>query len=710
MLVGAAAVMMNEKDFNAYLNDLEGAGMAITKSWNGIWPENIKYFFGSQLAGKQQKKGWDWVVVNYILPAAIQEISKLSKNHAQVLAHPWEASDAEFAEAWRSVLQWQWEKGINGHGMRLEQIASNLDKKLYGYSVSKIFWDNRVEWDAQNKKWIGDVKYRLWKPELFWSLGEEKIDDGACGTLRYVEEDYAVRRWPKFKDKIKDQSHTYKDLLEGGGGSAIIGQTSTSGTYPSSGTGGVDRGIGSDVFKKLLNLIQSRKDRTPIDEKTRFIKLAEIYFRDYEERHVKEDVPPEELIQAGLVVPQNGMFFDRETGQPIEQWPQREYDEPQYPMGRFVIRLGQDIVVNKNQRYGYKKWPFVISPHYLLPHMWQGWDAVQMYKSAQDMINISVTHLVNNMKMYGDPKVLVERGAIDSPPGKRAAHYKIGKGAGSIIRLVKGAISSKRFEIVNPPAPSKAATELYAIFAQEFKNIVGLQDIAQGKKTEGRMTATQSHFLMISANDRIALQSAYEDVWVTEVARKIAEICQNNYDVGRFVRIIGEDNVVGAQQISQGMKDVSFDIDIIPGSQLPFDQEKKEAKYIQAYQLLQDPAPNPMLPEVLRVMEITNWRKILSEHAVWQKFVQFLKLFQAVTEQRITLEQGLQLLVQAAREHFDQQQNTVEAIEAKNIEKEKVDQGKERLIKEGEAEGRKKERAIQSEKDKVRKEKEAKKK
>lgn len=697
---------MTKEELNTHLDRIEVAGMAITKKWNSIWSENIRYFFGDQLGRRKAKKGWEWIVVNYILPAAIQEIAKLSKNHAQILAHPWESSDAEFAEAWRSLLQWLWEKGINGRGMRLEQIASTLDKKLHGYSVSKVFWESRDEWVDEKKDWLGDVKYRLWRPEQFWATGAEKIDDGDCGTLRYVEEGWAVNRWPDFKKQIKEQSNTYRDLLTGGG-ETIRGQTLSSGTYPSAGVGGADRG-GFDSHRALLDLVLTTHAQ-PSDEKTKYIKLGEIYFKDHEEKEVTEHMGLDELEASGHIVERDNLFYDR-AGRPIKEFPKvvrRKYREPLFPNGRFVIRLGKDIIVNKNQRYGYRKWPFIVSPHYLLPHMWQGWDAVQMYKSPQDMINTSVSHLVNNMKMYGDPKVAVERGAIDSPPGNRSSHFKIGKGAGSVIRLVKGGLA--RFKILDPPAPSAAALQLYSLFAQEFKNAVGLQDIAQGKKTQGRITATESHFLMISANDRLALQSAYEDVWVTEVARLIAEICQRNYDVGRIVRIIGEDNVVGAQQITEQVKNVRFDIDIIPGAQLPFDQEKKEAKYLQAYQLMADPAPNPMLPEVLRTMEITNWRKLIQQHAVWQKFMQFLQLFQAVTEKRITPEQGIKLLVKAAMAHFAEQQDSIAGIEARNKEKEQMDTERDSLIKEGEAEGRKKERAIQSERDKVRNEKKAKK-
>ena len=54
-----------------------------------------------------------------------------------------------------------------------------------------------------------------------------------------------------------------------------------------------------------------------------------------------------------------------------------------------------------------------------------------------------------------------------------------------------------------------------------------------------------------------------------------AEISQRNYDVGRLVRIIGEDKAVGAQQITEGMKNIRFDVNIESGSQIPFDPEKK---------------------------------------------------------------------------------------------------------------------------------------
>ena len=578
------------------------------------------------------------------------EIAKLSKNNPTIIANPWDDNDSDAAEAWQSNLQWQWEKGINKTGMRLEQLAAILDSKLHGYRVSKIYWENNSFWDG--KKWQGDVKYRLWHPAYFWATGEEKIEDGDCGTVRYVELDYAIQRWPDFEKALISEAKKYKDILGEGVAEIIRGQTATSGTYPSLGTGGVDKGVGGDN-SKLLALIIDRNKKPNYDPEKEFVKISEFYFKDYETKHIKNEqpVPKEHLLQTGQIQTDGIEFFDT-NGIPLspETWPKvtvEEYDEPLYPLGRYIIRAGTETILNpepETQVYQYSRWPFVVTPHYMLPHMWQGIDGVQMYKSAQDMINITASHLVNNMKMFGDPKIAVESGAIATPPGRQAAHYKIGSAAGAIIRLARGGLN--RFKILDPKTPSASQMALYNLFAQEFKNMTGLQNVAMGKEMSGSMTATEVNYLAISSNDRISLQNVYEEEWVKGVAQLIAEVCQLNYDVNRWIRIIGEDSVLGATQITQKLKDVKFDIDLIPGSQLPFDEEKKIAKYEKAALLLSQPVANPMTPEMLRVLNIHGWKKILQRYESWQKFAQFQQLYQSVVEGKMMPQQAANVIIQ----------------------------------------------------------------
>jgi hypothetical protein len=359
------------------------------------------------------------------------------------------------------------------------------------------------------------------------------------------------------------------------------------------------------------------------------------------------------MIDSGEIFESDGIFYDTATSKEMnpEDWPTEIVSErkvPVYPRGRYIIRVGKKILNNTTEEQVYKesRWPFVVTPHYLLPHMWQGVDAIQLYKSTQDMVNITASHLYNNLKQFGDPKIAVETGAIETPPGRKGKHYKIGAGAGSIIRLVKGALGRGAFKILDPPQPPAQAVMLYQLFAQEYKNIQGMQSIAMGEKTPGKMSATESVHLATSSVDRIALQAVYEDYWIVECCKLIAELKQRNYDEGRWLRIVGEEGVAGVQQVTQDLKTIKYDISIIPGTTLPFDEEKRAAKYIQAYEIMNNPNPNPMLPDVLRVLDIYNIQKLLAQHDGWQKYMQFQQLYEGVQSGEVDPQQAMQMLGQ----------------------------------------------------------------
>jgi hypothetical protein len=276
--------------------------------------------------------------------------------------------------------------------------------------------------------------------------------------------------------------------------------------------------------------------------------------------------------------------------------------------------------------------------------MWQGSDAIQLYKSTQDLINISVSHLLNNMKNYGDPKVAMETGAMEVNP-RTGKYFKVGKGAGAIIRLAKGAIKQKRFEMVPPPPISAPATQFYNLMTQEFKNLAGVQSIGKGEKQPGEISATEAQWLAISSNDRIQLQSVFEDQWIKNVCERVAEICQNNYDEGRYIRIVGEDKITGIQQISQRLKSISFDVEVLPATTLPHDPDKRIEKHLKAWEILNQPVANPLLPEVLRDLEVSNWKKILQQHEPWMLWTQFLQLVEAVKAKKITAQEAIRVVL-----------------------------------------------------------------
>jgi hypothetical protein len=637
---------------------LETNGMALTKQWHDVWDEGMRYFFSDHDKGKRRHLDWDYIIVNYVWPSAMQEIAKLTKNHQKIVVQPWSDDDVEAAEAWQGATQWQWQCGLN---MRMNHIAAIFCKKIFGYNVSKVFWKDKIKWDDQKKQWDGDVQYKLWHPALFWADGQENIQDGNCGTVRWMTLDDAKAQWPKYAKKLEEiaVSSSDEDFAKSFGMEKLKTSTSSTGVVVEE-----DSGEKLDEPNKLLSLIAG-SDNLPQDD-VKMVRVSETYFRDDEEEHIKQeqDIPGDILIRSGTHRQDElGVIYDNSTNQPLsaDNWPKQtvmEYDQPLYPYGRFVISAGQGqkrVILNDKeeaQKWVLDRWPFIVSPHYLLPFMWQGLNAVSLYKTAQDMINISISHLFNTLKQFGDPRIAIEEGAQALNP-KTKKPFSISAAAGAVIRLVRGGIG--RYKIEPPPQVPPAAMAVYSIMAQEYKNLTGLQGVAQGQQLKSHTTATEAQTLAISSNDRIALQSVYEDEWAKEIATLIARLMQLYYGPDRWVRILGEDKTVGIMQISQGLKDVRYDITVEPGAALPFDEEKRQARYMQAYQLLQSPVANPMLPDMLRVLEIPNAKKILSQYPVYQKYLAFVNLYQQVTSGKMNPQQAVQILIQAAMQEFGSQ-------------------------------------------------------
>jgi hypothetical protein len=657
----ARKITTEQIELNTHLDEIAERGMEQTKKWVSLWQQNLRYFFSSQLEGYRNREAWEWVVLNYIWPSAMQEIAKLTKNEPKIITRPWEAGDTEASEVWQSHLQWQWkDKPDPDHGMRFFQMCSLHDKKLFGISITKVFWEDMCYWEDSQKTWMGDVKIVLWHPAHFWADDDENILNGNCGTDRWVPLDWAQKRWPEFAKELEDEATENMDAVGGTASDTIRGQRGLTG-----GVGGVDKGIEKVRPTPLLDIITESDQMTGSAgsvRKQKVVRVQEFYLKDYEtEKKTQEtDISSEALLSTGQIYQDTqGSFLDTVSNSPItpENWPKettRQWDEPKYPYGRYIIRVGT-LILNpryEQQRYPHRRWPFIVSPHYLIPHMWRGVDGVQMYRSVQDMINVSASHLFNNMKMFGDSQIWAEEDTLI--PAKEGKKWRILGGAGAINIFRKGSLSRGKVQRMPPDPASQSAGMLYQLFTSEYKNIQGLQSIAKGEKMPGKITATEAQYLAMSSVDRIAFQAAIEDMWVRSVASAIAEVCQYYYDAQRFMRIVGEDQTQGVVQITQKLKDVKYDVDIIPGMTLPFDEEKRIEKYLTAYKLLSEPVANPMLPDVLRILDIHNWKKILSQHEVYQQYLQFVQLYQSVVEGKIAPDIAVEMLTRKAMELYQQ--------------------------------------------------------
>jgi hypothetical protein len=175
----------------------------------------------------------------------------------------------------------------------------------------------------------------------------------------------------------------------------------------------------------------------------------------------------------------------------------------------------------------------------------------------------------------------------------------------------------------------------------------------------------------------VSLRGILGEKWCEATATCIAEIVQENYDEQRRIRIIGWNGDTKGMEMPAEMREVEWDLEIEPGSTLPFDEQRQKEDYLTAYKLCGDPNLNPMLEECLRKLNIANRQRILARHAQMQLFKQFAMLgaqigqisqmasqpqkgpngepVQVVAAQQQLMQQAFQLLAQAGQVATPQQ-------------------------------------------------------
>lgn len=659
-------------DLNAFLDDIRDAGMSITKKWMEIWLTAIQYAWGQQLQGWSLKEEWEYVVVNRIYPLMFQAISKLAGNDPKILTHAWDDEQegaTEYAEKWAGHLQYLWTSPYE-LAMRKKLIMGLLDCAVFGYMVGKTQWEPRPRggWDTTNKVWIGKVVEYFIHPGLFWAdpSAENLIDAENCGTKRRVKLEWAQNRWPKYKKEIEKEAYTSSDPQYSAGD--IITYKSQKGDTLS-----VSR---QNMFSKLVDLIlgkgaatgDSSSDELVAGEKQRYVDIEESYWRDYSTTHVKieDNVPEDILLRQGKITKNEiGVFIDTETNEPVKEWPQqvvKEYDEPKYPNGRFALRIGRTILnpEEKDQVYKENRWPFTVMPYHILPHMWQGGNAVEMSRHNNDFLNITVSSLVNQVRRTADPTKIVEAGALAKDrKGKIRTKKEDMTRLGRIVVAAKGKVNAmKNWDY--PPLDPALAT-LVGILKQDIDDQMFMQDVARGASSKGDQTKAEIIRLNQNSLDYVGLQGIFLDQWIDDTATLIAEICQRNYEPKRLMKMLSGEQKK-ALKINQGLLDVRFDVNIEPGSTLPFDEVKKQQEYATAYKLLENPVPNPMIEDMLRVLNISKRTEILQRYKGLQLFRQFIMMGQVLRQvppEKIQafvktsgvpqLQQLAQLLVQAGQ-------------------------------------------------------------
>jgi len=658
---------------NAFLDDIRDAGMTVTKQWMNMWFTAIQYAWGQQLQGWNLKENWEYVVVNRIYPLMFQTIAKLAGNNPKILTHAWDDEQegaTEYAEKWAGHLQYLWQSPYELN-MRLKLIKGLLDCAVFGYMVGKTQWEPKPRggWANDQKRWIGKTAERFCHPAMFWAdSSAETIEDAEnCGTTRRVKLEWAVNRWPEYKTEIEAEAYTASDP-EYTAGDMITYKDQKGSTLS------VSR---QNMFSRLVSLILNQgaatgagqsADATAV-EAQKYVNIEEFYWRDYSEEHKEiPDIVPEDILERqGVIVkdPETNLFIDPKTGEPLADWPKQtvqEYDEPKFPNGRFVLRIGRTILnpEDEDQVYKESRWPFSVMPYHILPHMWQGGNAVEMSRNNNDFLNITVSSMVNQVRRTADPTKIIEAGALaKGRDGKvRSKHDDI-TGLGKIIVAARGKL--KAIGNLEEPHLDPAVERLAYLLKQDIDDQSFMQDVARGAAQKGQQTKAEIIRLNQNALDYVGLQGIFLDKWIDDTATLIAELCQRNYEPERLMKMLS-DEVKSGMKANQQMLDVRFDVNIEPGSTLPFDEEKKQQEYMAAYQLLENPIPNPMIEDALRVLNISKRKEILDKYQglqLFRKFIMMGAILNQVEPQKVQafiqssgvpeLQQLAQLLMQAGQ-------------------------------------------------------------
>lgn len=664
----------NNQELNAFLDGLADAGMAVTNKWKDMWLTALQYTWGQMLRDISPKENWNYIVVNRIYPIMFQNIAKLSKNNPKILTHGWDEEKAgvvEFVEQWSGILQYIWESPYELN-MRLKLIKGLLDAGLFGYMVGKVIWEDKVRWDEQAKEWVGNVRQDFVHPANFWAdpSAESMSNAENCGSKRQAKLEWAMNRWPEHKEDIEQQAFTADDprfiassdlVYENQKGSTVGNNMNKRGRYTKIVDLILNRGLGNEG-----------QEGGTSENKQQYVIIEEIYWKDYQEKNVKieEAVPIDDLVAAGTAIVEEGtgLVFDAVNKQPMktEDHPTqtvREYMEPTYPNGRFVLRIGKTILnqeknskdiakVQPQQKYEYSRWPFTVMPYHILPHMWQGGNAIEMVRNNNDMLNITMSAMVNQVERTADPDKLMEAGTMarDRQGRIRKVKFNMGK----LIIVGKGKLDKVKNMIWAPVDAS--VLSLASIMKQDIDDNSFSQPVARGEIAKSGTTKAEALRANVNSHDYTAMQAVFLDGFINEECTLIAEIVQSNYSPGRMIRIKGADST-GLASVTGELLDVRFDVNIEPGSTLPFDEERKQAKYLQAYNLVNQPIPNPMIEETLRVLDITDREKILAKYqgvVLFRQFIQFGQLASGLTPETLEgmppeLQPLLQLLLQAGQ-------------------------------------------------------------
>ena len=535
-------------DLNEMLDDITGPAYESTREFIPIWRDAINYAFDNQLAGKKREQGWDRIQANYIYPVLQQRLALASQRRPKFIAKPNDDADVTGAKFHENLLAWQFENVID---VTMLSMRAMLDAMLFGLCIGKVRWNSRLRWLAKEHRWEGGPDIQLIHPAHFGADpdAETMATAGHICCRRAMPVAQAQAIWPDFTNEIKEAAgidgadDAWPLDTEGGGGIAPREDQSDSGPSQSK----------EGQIAQLLDWTKSRQPKVRSDRATgakqaTYVAVEEVYWRDYEE--VKkvdvELIRSAELESQGRLVMRDGIPVDPLSGEPFVSgnWPRRntdEYNEPTYPNGRFVVRLGpkgRQVIVNpepENQVWAKERWPYRVGVHSLLPHMWRGLDGISMGKGIQDWRNLTMAMMAATVKHAGAPPIIVEEGTVQGAENNEGLARKLKRVPQAIWKVMKGRREGiKAFPFADMP-PSVG--NFWNLLDREGRDQLGMQDIGIGREGGGDKTATEAQNLLRESHRRSGMGEFFQERWLLDLAKAVAELNQRYLREGDNVRV-----------------------------------------------------------------------------------------------------------------------------------------------------------------------------
>ena len=604
--------------------------------WTPIYRDGRDYIFFNQLANKRRRDGWDAVECNYIFPAVMQEEGVLMAQRPKLIVQPHEEGDRLACEKlWNGLLQFYFDKEV--HMRRLRAMAK-LIGAMDGHYTAKYYWDEKPDtgWNAETNEWDGNVMsqmvradYLLVDPESESPL-QENIE--FIGTYRQVRLDYALSKWPDFEKELRqaaqDASETHDNIADGfyvtGTSSAVVlGADAVKGEKDHQG----DLAHSGRLSSLLAEVMITDTGSQNPDEGDSHVYVLELWFKDREEttETVDEEIPFEQLVEDGTVIPGSGLQFHTlaETGEPLTEanWPHVKYDyeRPKYPYGRHILRFGQDTIA-VDEPWTYKHWPLVIGQHNPLPFTWHGLNMVEAAMNLQDRVNAIAAHIMNAAKLFGDPWITVERGVLPNDPEVDHPENSLAATAGHVTVVNNGML--QRIKREAPPNMPPSIFQTYELAVSELQDQLGSHEVSRGKQMSGQPTATEVAMLQTNSRIRMGMPIAELDEWTLRSMEVVAELLQANMQPGQVVRIVGEEGNEQNITVEDWMKDAKFDLQLEVGTALPFDKERKQQESQYLFEVLGD----PYIEQLLKAFDVPDRAALVESRPFWQWYERILAL------------------------------------------------------------------------------------